>query len=161
MKKIVLFSLLAVLACVFDAQATDFKIVNMRDEIFTQSKEVRALMAAKTKDAAILINMFDSCLFTAIQLDAYFSMLGIFEAVNKTNIAASDTASKFITSWLRQIRDTNRVSIQNLDSVVRAEPKTKVQIKKLRDNLASLNTLINEELDKLLVLKVSTKNPVK
>jgi hypothetical protein len=157
MKKTILFSLLAVAFLIINAYALDFKIINMRDRIFEQSKDIRALMAEKTRDSAILINMFDSCLFTAIQLDAYFSMLGIFESVNKAGVAASDTAIKFITSWLVQIKDTNRVGIQNLDSIGRAEPKTKAQIKKLRDSLASLNIAIDEELNKLFALKVSLK----
>ncbi len=155
MKKIVLFSLSLVLLCVFSAYATDFKIVSMRNQIFNQSGDIKALMSQKSKDNTLLISMFDSCLSAAMQLDAYFSMLGIFESLS--NGGVNDEAIRFIASWLNQIKSTNAVSIQNLDVVSQAEPKTKLEINKLKASLVSLSTLIDGELNKFVALKVSAK----
>ena len=155
MKKIIVFFLLLALLCVFNAYALDFKIVNMRDNIFEQSKAIKALMDPKYKNNTLLISMFDSCLSAVMQLDAYFSMLGIYESMGKAG--SSDEAIKFIASWLNQIKSTNAISIQNLDAVTKPEPKIKLEIKKLKDNLVSLNALIDAELNKFVALKVSEK----
>lgn len=156
MKKIFVFSLLLPMLCVFSAYAMDFKIVNMRNQIFDHSKNMKALMNQNSKDGVFLVSMFDSCLSTAMQLDAYISMVGIFESLS--NGGANDEAIRFIASWLNQIKNTDAVTMQTLDAVSpQVESKTKLEIKRLRADLVSLDALIDAELNKFVALKISAK----
>jgi hypothetical protein len=155
MKKIALFFLLAAVFSAFNAYALDFKILNMRNQIFEQSRDIKALTAAKSRDTMILISLFNSCLMTATELDAYFSMLGIFEALSKQG--TSNEAAKFIVSWLKGIKNTNTLNVQSFAAILPAEPRTKAEIKKLKDNLVSLNTLLDIELGKFIVLRAPVK----
>lgn len=159
MKKIVVFSLLAALFCVFNAYALDSKIVDMRNQLVGQSQEIRALMTPKTKDSVVLTAMFDSCILTATQLDAYFSMLGIFETL--TTKDSGESAIKFITAWLGTLKSNNDLSIRNLNSLKPAEKKTNGQAQKLKDSLAALDKLVDAELGKFTALSMSARKQQK
>jgi len=159
MKRAVIFSVLLSLFWVFNASALDFKVMDMRDQFVNQSQEIKALMIPKTKDGVLLTAMFDSCLLTATQLDAYFSMVSIFETLTEKDSGAS--AIKFITAWLDGIKNTGAVNISSLDSARPAEQKTMEQAKKLKIRFASLNKLVEDELRKFGALSISARQQKK
>ncbi|MFA5157307.1 MAG: hypothetical protein WC532_08030 [Candidatus Omnitrophota bacterium] len=157
MKRAVVFFLLLTLFCVFNAYALDSKIVDLRDQVLGQAQEIRGLMTPKTKDSVVLTAMFDSCILTATQLDAYFSMLGIFETLTKKD--SGESAIKFITAWLGTVKNSNKLGISNLDAFKPAEKKIKEQVKKLKDSFVALDGLIDVELRKFSALSISARQP--
>ena len=159
MKKIALFLLLAAVLVTFNAYALDFKILNMRNQLFEQSRDIKALMAAKSRDSMVLVSLFNSCLMTVTELDAYFSMLGVFEALSKPGI--SNDAAKFIVSWLKGIKNTTTLNLDSLGVLLPAEPRTKTEVKKLQDNLTSLSNLVDVELGKFIILMAPVKKQKK
>lgn len=160
MKKIVLFLLLAAMFCVSFAYALDSKILNTRDALIKESADIKALLTTKTKDPVIISGLFNTCLITATQLDAYFLMLGIFEAAKKEGCPGNE-GIKFIVSWLNEIRNTSTLNIENINAITQAEPKTKVEIGKLRATLISLSALIDIELNKFSIIAQSAKKTKK
>jgi hypothetical protein len=158
MKRVILCFMIAV-SCVVNAYALDFKIVNMRGQIFDQSAQIKEMVTPKTRDGVLLTVMFDSCMLAVTQLDAYLSMLGIFETLSGPK--GGEDAIKFIIAWLNSIKDSNNLSIQNMDSLMKSEAKTKEQVKKLRAMFVSFNGIVDEELRKLNALKISIRRQAK
>jgi hypothetical protein len=154
MRKLILIFMIAA-SCVVNAYALDFKIVNLRGSIFDQSAQIKGMITPKNKDGVTLTVMFDSCMLAATQLDAYLSMLGIFETLSDSK--NSEDAIKFIISWLDSTKESNTLSIKNLDALMKVEKKTKEQADKLQATFVSFNTLIDGELRKLNALKTSAR----
>jgi hypothetical protein len=123
--------------------------------MFDESQEIKALLS-RSKDAVLLISMFDSCIMAVSQIDAYFYMLGIIEPIKKEDL--SSASLDFIAKWLNGIKKTNELSIKSLNIVMQAiEPKTKAHIEKLKLYFGVLNNQINSELNKIYLLEKATK----
>jgi hypothetical protein len=154
MKKII-FTLLLFLFLNSSAWAIDFKIFNMRNRIFEECKEIKTLLP-ESKDAVVLTSMFDACLISMSQLDAYFNMLGIFESVEKQ--AVSNLTVDFITGWLDEIKRTNGLNLKSMAGIPQPlEPKTREHIERLKFYFKELNKIADEELRKLALIRRTTR----
>ena len=155
MKKIIFIILIFIIFLSFSVYALDTTLLDMRNKIFEESKVIKSLLV-DSKDIILMNSMWDSCVMTMTQLDAYFSMIGIFNTIKKEDL--KEDAINYLTSWLDGIKKTNELNIKSLDAVsVTLEPKTKAHILKLKDYFGKLNNQINAELDKISLLKKSLK----
>ena len=147
-----------VIACLLagSAQALEFKIFDMRNKIYLESQEIKALLP-KSKDAVVIINMFDSCIISMTQMDAYFSMIGIFETIKADD--ARQQALDLLLAWLTEIKRANDLNIKSFLNVANqpVEKSTGVHIKKLVTMYTELNTRISEEINKVSSMKKTVK----
>ncbi|MBM3255212.1 MAG: hypothetical protein FJZ08_02815 [Candidatus Omnitrophica bacterium] len=91
------------------------------------------------------------------QLDAYFSMLGIYNAV--TNEDAAREAADYIYRWLNEIKRINELNIKSLKSVLQLnEPNINTHMDRLRIYYTDLNSRIDIERKKISILS-SVKKP--
>jgi len=94
---------------------------------------------------------------TMSQLDAYFSMLGIYNAV--TNEDAAREAADYIYRWLNEIKRINELNIKSLKSVLQLnEPNINTHMDRLRIYYTDLNSRIDIERKKISILS-SVKKP--
>jgi hypothetical protein len=113
MKKIILFTLILILAGNLAAYALEATLIDLRNEIFKNAEEIKASFNI-SKDPILINSMWDSCVMSVSQMDAYFSMLGIFNTIKKENL--NDTQFNYLIHWLTQIKKTNELNIKSLDS---------------------------------------------
>jgi hypothetical protein len=133
----------------------DSKLFNLRTRLFEESKEIKLLLP-RSKEGILLVSMFDTCLIATSQLDAYFSMLGIFETVKKENLTKA--AVDFLISWLNEIKKTNDMNLRSLSGIWQpTENNTKSHLEKLKIYFNDLNIQINTELTRLNLLKSTIK----
>lgn len=155
MKKIIFIILISVIFLNFSIYALDTTLLDMRNKIFEESQELKSLLV-NSKDIVLINSMWDSCIMAMSQLDAYFSMLGIFNTIKKEDL--TEDAINYLTTWLDGIKKTNELNIKSLDAVTLIlEPETKAHIVKLKDYFGKLNNQIDAELDKISLLKKSLK----
>jgi len=155
MKKIISFAFILFILFNFKVYAIDFQVFDMRNKIFEESKELKALLP-NSKDVILLTTMFDSCIIATSQLDAYFYMLGIFGSIKRENL--TNTAIDSITTWLTEIKKTTELSINILNIILPPiEKTTQARIKKLQSLFAELNNRINAESNKFYLIKKSLK----
>ncbi len=150
MKRIMIMLILVSLLS-SQAYALDTGLINMRAKIFEESKAIKPLLT-KSKDIILLSSLWDSCVIAMSQLDAYFSLVGIFNTIKKED--ATDTAVNYLMDWLREIKKTNDVNIIGLSALTQAiEPNTVVHMEKLRGYFKDLNKQIDAELERVSALK--------
>ncbi|MCM8797552.1 MAG: hypothetical protein NC923_06750 [Candidatus Omnitrophica bacterium] len=155
MKKKIFFTLFFVVFFSVNVFAFDTTLFDIRNAIFEESKAMKSLLK-NSKDIILMNSMWDSCVMTMAQLDAYFTMLGIFNTIKKENL--KEEAIGYLANWLEGVKRTNELNIKSLDSVTLVlEEETKKRILKLKDYFEKLNNQINAELDKLSILKKSLK----
>jgi len=155
MKRTSLVVLTLVLGLSVNAHAQATGLMEVRNKVLTESREIKALLPA-TKDVILVSSMVDSCILTTSQLDAYFSMVGIFNTIKDKELAEDPVI--YLTKWLEEMKKTNRLNIESLDSIAyKVEPTTKVHIGKLKDYFSHLNNLINGELVRVSALQRSLK----
>jgi hypothetical protein len=153
MKKIIFIILTLVILSSFKAYAFDNRFLQMRNKIFEESKEIKLLLV-KSKDLILLNSMWDSSIMTLTQLDAYFSMVGIFNTVKKEKV--NQAAIDYLSNWLNGIKKTNELNVKGLNALTQIfEAKTKVHVEKLKGYYGELNNQINTELEKISYLKKS------
>jgi hypothetical protein len=155
MKKVSVIILVSFIFCVSYAHALDNPLVGMRNKIFEQAKQIKYSLA-QTQDVVLVNSMWDSCIMTVSQLDAYFSLVGIFNTIKKDNI--TESAINYLVDWLKQIKMTAELNIKSLDAITNPlEAKTKTQMDILKRNFSDLNTRIDKELGKHSILLRSLK----
>jgi hypothetical protein len=141
-----------------NALALDLKMLDIRQKIFVLSQEIKDNVP-KTKDSYAMQAMFNSCLMTASQLDAYFHMVGVFDTIKKENL--STTAVDFLTAWLQQIQKTNQLNLNTFNTIISSvEPATKKYVERVRLTFSDLGGIIVEELNKVNALKKSIAVPL-
>jgi hypothetical protein len=127
----------------------------MRNKISAESKQIKTLLL-ESKDMVLMNSMWDSCVITMTQLDAYFYMVGIFNTIKKEDLKG-DTIN-YLTNWLNIIKDTNELNIKSLNTAIQIlEPKTKVYKERLKSYFSELNKKIDSELVKISLLRKSLK----
>ena len=149
----VFFVLLIVMAFAVPAvQALDsYELVVMRSKIFRQSEEIKPLLAG-SRDAVLISSMWDSCVVTMSQLDAYFFMIGIFNTIEEKDVTTQ--ALDYLEKWLVNIKNTNDISIKSLSSVsYEFESSTGAHMSIMKDTLGELNQAIERETKKIGILK--------
>ena len=136
---------------VSDIQALEpSRLIAMRTKIFRQSEEIKPFLAG-SRDAVLISSMWDSCLVTISQLDAYFFMIGILNTIQEKDITAQ--ALDYIEKWLDNIKNTNDINIKSLNSVsYEVEPSTKIHMRKMKDMFGELNQAIENETKKIKIL---------
>jgi uncharacterized pyridoxal phosphate-containing UPF0001 family protein len=98
--------------------------------------------------------MWDSSVMAVSQLDAYFSMLGIFNTIKNENL--SEAPVEYLLKWLKQIKDTTELNIKGLEAIKKtADARSKVFAMKLKDLFNKLKTRIDQELQTVGKLKES------
>ncbi|MFH0827382.1 MAG: hypothetical protein V1923_05845 [Candidatus Omnitrophota bacterium] len=141
------------------AWAMDFKIFDMRNKIFEESKEIKGLFA-RSQDSAVLFPLFNACLLSISQLDAYFNMLGIFETIKDGDL--SEMAVDFVVNWLDEIKRSLNMSLDSLTHIPQPlEPKTREHIEKIKFYFRQLDDIADEELRKLSLIKRAIKKKIR
>ena len=135
----------------FNAYAQATGLLDIRDQVLTESREIRALLT-DTTDVILVSSMVDSCILTISQLDAYFSQLGIFNTIKKDEVTPA--AIHFLEQWLNGIKNTNDLNIKSLNAVTQnIQARTKLHLERLTGYFTDINTQIDQELAKLAALK--------
>ncbi len=154
MKKIILFVLIPVLALNYAIAASGPTIMDMRNEIFSNSQEIKSHLK-DSKDPILLNSMWDSSIMAVSQLDAYFYIVGIFNTIKEKDL--SDASFNYLVDWLNQMKNTNELNIKSLNTAESTSaPETKIYILKLKSNFDELNRRIVKELQRVLQFQVST-----
>jgi hypothetical protein len=154
MKKRIFITLVLVVLLCFNAYAQTATFVNMRNELFQESKTMKALLTG-SKDVYLLSSMWDACVLTMTQIDAYFSMLGIFNTIKEKDL--SEPPIDYLSGWLSAIKQSNELNIKSLNSSVPIEENTKVHMDKLKASFTRMNASIDNEIGRLSLLKKSLK----
>jgi hypothetical protein len=89
--------------------------------------------------------MWDSSIMAVSQLDAYFSMLGIFNTIKKENL--QDSSINYLVNWLNQLKATTDLNIKSLEVIKStADARSKVFVSKLKNTFNDLKARIDKEL---------------
>ncbi len=89
--------------------------LDIRNKIFKESKDIKALLPS-SKDVYLINSMWDSCVLAMSQLDAYFSMLGIYNTIKRENI--TQTALDYLINWLKEIKRSGELNIKSLGKML-------------------------------------------
>jgi hypothetical protein len=159
MKKIIVVVVMLMFFSCFTAYPLGTTLLDMRNNIFNESKQVQSLLA-DSKDAGIIVSMWDSCIIAVTQLNAYFYMLGIFEQIPKEQL--TDEPLDYLSAWLTEIKKTSDMNLKSLDSYKQLlEQKTKTHKDTLKEYFVQLNRQIDVELGKIATIKKSLRLRVK
>lgn len=151
MKKTLLIFLVLAVILNCSVYAADNALFTMRGKVFEESKKIKTLLG-NSKDVILVSSMWDSCVILLTQLDAYFSMLGIFNAIKDK--ALTQDPINYISSWLKGIKDTNELNIKSLNEVAGVnDAATKPQIEVLKAYFKDTNDNISAELKKFEALR--------
>ena len=155
MKKIIFLVLTLVLVWSCFAQALETTLIDVRSEIMKNAQGMQAYFAS-SRDPVLINSMWDSSIMAVSQLDAYFSMLGIFNTIKKDNLDA--VSANYLISWLNQIKATAELNIRTLDSIKSTtDARSKVFAIKLKDIFNNLKTRVIGELQTVTKLQASLK----
>jgi len=154
MKKTIFLVLSLVLIWSVTAQALETSLLDARNEIFKDAQEMKTYFTT-SRDPILLNSMWDSAVMTVSQLDAYFSMLGIFNTIKKENLDAAPF--KYLVNWLNQLKDVAELNIKSLEAIKKTtDARSKAIALKLRDNFNILKTRITKELETLTQFQEAT-----
>lgn len=155
MKKLCFAVLILAVFLSFNAYALETRLLSMRNKVFDEAKQIKPLMA-NSKDVVLINSLLDSCMMTVNQLDAYFSMIGIFNTIKPQEI--TQDAIDYLISWLNGIKEGNELNIKSLNSLSGVnEQLTQTHVDKLKGYFAELNKNIDSDVGKLLQLKKAAK----
>jgi len=157
MKKKVLFAIASVIVMLsgLRAYALGNELLDIRGSFFQEYKALKPLLT-ESKDVILLSSMQDSCIVTMTQLDAYFSMIGIYNAIKKEDL--SEQPLNFLISWLSMMKNTTDLNTKSLIATPRTiAPRTKIHKDKLLNYFGDLNVRLANELNKLSLLKEALK----
>jgi len=155
MKKIIVILFAAFLLLNSYSFAAEPSFMNMRDEVFAESKEIKELLG-KSKDSIAISSMWDTCLIAISQIDAYFHLLGIFNSVSPE--ALSPESADYLIKWLAQMRKTNDLNIKLLSETSNiVEAVTQSHMIKMKDFFMRLNVRIDAEVSKINTIKMAVK----
>ena len=160
MKKIlcIIMAVVVFSSIISNCYALDTALFDMRNKLFDASKKISKTMQT-SKDVVFLTTMFDSCLIATSQLDAYFSMLDIFNSIKKEDV--TEVALNAINKWLLEVKASDSLNIKSLDSITTQaiEKTTKDYIGSLKSSFESLNNQIDVEISKIVLLKKASRLP--
>ena len=155
MRKIILAALIAFVLSAAGAYALEPQLLEMRNKFFQEAAELKSLPVTP-KNVVVINSMWDTCLMTMTQLDAYFYMLGIFNSVNKEDTGRE--ALDYLTSWLNEIKRVNELNIKSLRSILQLnDPTINTHMERLRIYYTDLNNRLDAELKKVSALTKTLK----
>ncbi|MFA5147386.1 MAG: hypothetical protein WC515_08420 [Candidatus Omnitrophota bacterium] len=158
MRKIAFVTMFLTLFSCFNAYAAEGPtLLELRNEIFDESRAIKLLLPNSRKDLIFMNSMWDSCIATMMQIDAYFNMLGIFNTIKKESV--TEDAVKYIADWLNTMKTTNTLTIKNLDAMSskQIENNTRLHVQRMTEFYTGLNKRIDTELKGVLALKATAK----
>ncbi|MCM8780606.1 MAG: hypothetical protein NC908_01600 [Candidatus Omnitrophica bacterium] len=155
MRRAVLVLCLTFIFLSYNTYAVENQILDIRNKIFQESKELKELLL-NTKDVILVNSLWDSCVISITQLDAYFSMLRIFNTIRSQDL--TEATIRPISDWLNSIKDSNNINIRTLSGMRDPiEQNIKPHIEKLKNYYNDLNRQIDAELNKLSTIRQSLK----
>lgn len=156
MKKIFYLIMILIILLYSNAYAMDNnQLLDLRNKLFDESKDIKAILR-NSKNAVLLNNMWDACIVTMTQLDAYFFMMGIFDAVSKDKW--NEEAVTYLELWLTKIKNTDEINLKSLKSFPSdLEAGTLRHAQKMEGYFTDLNDMIDESLNTISKLKASVK----
>ena len=155
MKKIIFILLLVALLFSSHAYASETALLDLRNKIFDESSQIKALMT--TSKMPVLVNgLWDTSVIATLQLDAYFYMVGIFNSIPKGKAPAASL--DFIINWLNLIKNTNLSNIKNIAALSgNAEAAIQSRVKILTSYFMDLSIKVNNEIDRVNLIKKTLK----
>lgn len=151
MKKIIFVLLASVLFSNTHAYAVETSLQDARNKIIGESETIKQSLA-DSKDPVLMNTMWDSCIMSVSQIDAYSHMLAIYNAI--TTEKAQRDALVYLMSWLSVTKNSINLNIKSLSNLtIPVEPKTKLHIEKLNELFVNLNHVIDTELNRIAALK--------
>jgi hypothetical protein len=165
MKRIAAITLALTIALSSRGLCLETKLNDMRDKIFAEAKEIKAL--ANQQYLILILSMWDTCFVAISQVDAYAFMLGIFNTIPREGLTPSTV--DFLSRWLGLIKATDELNIKGLDAIkVPIEPMIRIHMEKVKRYFKELNNQIDVELgeiakfrDKLNPLPKPPEKPAK
>ena len=155
MKKVIFLVLSLVLVWSFTAQALETTLIDVRNEILKNAQEMKTYFAT-SRDPVLLSSMWDSSVMAVSQLDAYFSMLGIFNTIKQENL--EDASVSYLVKWLNQLKETTELNIKSLEAIKSTtDARSKVFALKLKDIFNNLKARITKELQRIAQFLESTQ----
>lgn len=151
MKRII--SIVIVLSMLFSvsANALENTFYDLRARIYSESKEIKALMP-NSKDIVVMSSIWDTCLVAMSQLDAYVSMVQLFNTIKETELTKATV--NVIINWLNDIKATNDTNIKIItDTKVEVGADTRAHIEKLKVIFTDFNKRIEIEKTRLTTLR--------
>jgi hypothetical protein len=143
MRKIIVIVLGLFFAGSIPAQALESKLIDARTQIMQNSQEIKKYFAT-TRDPVLINSMWDSSVMTVSQLDAYFSMLGIFNTIKNENL--SPEAFDYLINWLNRISESADLNAKTLGQIKStADARSKAMSLKLKSILDNLKTEVAKE----------------
>ncbi len=155
MKKVILMASIIISVIAVNSYALESSLLDVRNKIFEESKEIKPLME-NSKDLILVSGLWDACIMTVNQMDAYFSMLGIFNTIKKEDYTLE--AVNYLINWLNGVKKVSEANIQGLNSVKPAiESETKTHMVILKNYYLDLSSQLASDIEKLLMLKKAIK----
>lgn len=155
MKKIVFLVLALVLTWSFCAQALETTLIDSRSEILKNSQEMKKYFSS-SRDPILLTSMWDSAIMAVSQLDAYFSMLGIFNTIKNEDL--QEPAFTYLVKWLGELAGTTELNIKSLEAInTTTDARSKVFVSKLKKTYNDLKILITKEMQTVAQLQEALK----
>ena len=147
MKRTILLAVALFLFLNLNAAAFDTSLLEMRDNFFSEARLLKAQLA-NSKDAVLVVSMWDSSIMATSQLNAYFHMVGIFDGIKDKDL--TQDSINFLVSWLNEIKRTSDQQIKSLDTIsTPIEPSTQVHVVRLRQYFSDVNDRIDNELNRI------------
>jgi hypothetical protein len=143
MKKTIFLILALVLAWCGAAQALETTLIETRNDILKNAQEMKGYFTT-SRDPLLLNSMWDSSVMSVSQLDAYFSMLGIFNTIKNENLTADSV--KYLLNWIKQVQETTDLNIKGLEAIkTTTDARSKVFALKLKDIFNNLKSKLAVE----------------
>jgi hypothetical protein len=109
-----------------------------------------------TRDVVLVSSMWDSAILTMTQLEAYFSMVGMFNIIDMEHM--DEGTINYLFLWLNKIKATNELNIKSINAVTAVlDKKTELHTAVLKVYYKKLNDKIDAELEKLSLIEESLK----
>jgi len=153
MRKWIIILFLALVAAPTRGYCFETSLLDMHKEVLEESKKIKGLLK-DTKDVLLVNSMWDAALITMTQIEAYFSMMGVFNTIDPKEITPEPI--RYLRLWLGKIKDTNQLNIKSLNAL--GEPKdknTELHMAVLKVYYRKLNDRIDRELEKLNLIEES------
>ncbi len=158
MKKTVVFILALCLLFAVNSYALNNPFLQMRERFLQESNNVK-IMIKNSRDIVLLTSMWDSCFIAMTQLDAYFSLIGIFESIKKEDL--TEDSVNYLLNWLKQIKETSTVNKRSLSlAPVLIDKETRIAARRMDTNFSDLNNAVDREISRLLKLREGVKRKI-
>ena len=156
MKKTIFFVVMfmAVISFCRGSFAQENSIFDARKDFSSEASIIKLAMQ-NSKDVILLSTLWDSCILAMNQIDAYVSMLGIFNTIKKEDTTTDSL--KYLENWLNQMKSTGDMNIKSLNGISPIEPLSNNYIQKLKTYYTDLNKTLAGELAKVSAIKKTVK----